>query len=103
MNLPDMVKSSNSKRGRRATEGRSSSVCGGGVGWLWWSGNSATPRGASPKWVGAPGLVEEERGRLVRSGNGEPVVEIGAEAVAPLPVDGEARGADKMHGGGLLL
>jgi hypothetical protein len=71
---------------------------GDGAGWLRWSGKSATPRGTSLKWVGAPGPAEEERGRLVRSGDGELVGEIGAEAVASLLVDDEARGADKMHG-----
>jgi hypothetical protein len=46
---------------------------------------------------GAPGPAEEERGRLVRSGDGEPVVETGAEAVTSLPADIEASGMDKMH------
>jgi hypothetical protein len=99
-NPPDMVESSSSKRGRRATKGRSSPVRGGGVGRLRWSGKSATPRRASSKWVGALGPAEEERGRLVRSGDGELVTEIGAEAVASLPADGEAKDADKMHGEG---
>jgi hypothetical protein len=47
---------------------------------------------------GCSGPAEEERGRLVRSGNGEPVAEIGVEAVASLPVNSEASGADKMQG-----
>jgi hypothetical protein len=78
-------------------------VRGGVAGWLRWSWKSATPRGASLKWVGALGPAEEERGRLVRSDDSEPIAKIGAEAVAPLPVDGEAKGTDKMHRGGLLL
>jgi hypothetical protein len=70
----------------------------GGVGWLRWLGKSTTPREASPRWVGASGPVEEERGRLVGSGNGESIAETGAEAVASLPADSEASGADKMQG-----
>jgi hypothetical protein len=58
------------------------------------------PQKATPRWVGSLGPAEEERGRLVRSGNGEPVVETGVEAVASLPADDEASGADKMHGVG---
>jgi hypothetical protein len=54
------------------------------------------PQEASPRWVGAPGPTEEERGRLVRSCDDEPVAETGAEAVASLPADSEASGADKM-------
>jgi hypothetical protein len=54
----------------------------GGAGRLLWSGKPAMPRGASPKGVGAPGPTEEERGRLVRSGNGEPIAETGAEVAA---------------------
>jgi hypothetical protein len=49
----------------------------GGVEWLWWSGRSATPQGASLKQVGAPGPAEEERGRLVRSGDGESIMKTG--------------------------
>jgi hypothetical protein len=75
-------------------------VCNSGVGWLRWSRRSTTPQEASPRWVGALGPAEEERGRLVRSGDGELVTEIGAEAVASLPADGEAKDADKMHGEG---
>jgi hypothetical protein len=63
-------------------------------------GKSTTPQKATPRWVGAPGPAEEEMGRLVRSGDGEPVAEIGAEAAASLPADGEASGMDKMHGEG---
>jgi hypothetical protein len=55
------------------------------------------PQKAAPRWVGAPGPTEEERERLVRSGNGEPVVETGAEAAASLLTDDEASGMDKMH------
>jgi hypothetical protein len=73
-------------------------MCDGGVGWLRWSGKSTMPREASLRWVGASGPAEEERGRLVRSGNGEPVAETGAEAAASLPVDSEASSADKMQG-----
>jgi hypothetical protein len=73
-------------------------VSGDGVGWLRWSGKSTTPREASLRWVGAPGPTEEERGRLVRSGDGEPIVETGAEAATSLLVDSEASGADKMQG-----
>jgi hypothetical protein len=51
------------------------SVCGGGVGWLRWSGKSTTPWEASLRWVGAPEPAKEERGRLVWSGDGEPVAE----------------------------
>jgi hypothetical protein len=46
----------------------------------WWK--LVTPRKAAPRWVGALGHAEEERGRLVRSGDSEPVMEIGAEAAA---------------------
>jgi hypothetical protein len=63
-------------------------------------GKSTTPRKAAPRWVGALGPTEEERGRLVRFGDGESVAEIGVEAVASLPADGEASGTDKMHGEG---
>jgi hypothetical protein len=44
VNLPDMVESSNCKRGRW---GRSSPVHGGGAGQHQWSGKSATPPGAA--------------------------------------------------------
>jgi hypothetical protein len=71
--------------------------------WAGVLGKSATPQGASLKWVGAPRHAEEERGRLARYGDGGPDAETGAEAVTPLPADGEARGTDKMHEGGLLL
>jgi hypothetical protein len=50
--------------------------------------------------VGALGPTEEERGRLVRSGDDESVTETGAEAAASLPTDSEASGKDKMHGEG---
>jgi hypothetical protein len=69
-----------------------------GVGWLQWSGKSTTPREASSRCVGVPGPVEEERGRLVKSVNSEPVSETGAEAVASLPTDSEASGAGKTQG-----
>jgi hypothetical protein len=78
-------------------------VRGGGVGWLRWSGKSATPRRASSKWVGALGPAEEERGRLVRSGDGEPVAETGAEAAASLPVDGEAKARTRCTGGSSFI
>jgi hypothetical protein len=55
------------------------------------------PRKVALRWVGAPGPTEEERGRLVRSGDGEPVAETGSEAAASLPADDEASGTDKMH------
>jgi hypothetical protein len=61
---------------------------------------STTPQKATPRWVGALGPTEEERGRLVRSSNGEPVMETGVEATASLPADSEASGMDKMHGEG---
>jgi hypothetical protein len=61
-------------------------------------GKLTTPRKAASRRVGAPGPAEEERGRLVRSGYGEPIAETGAEVVASLPADGEASGADKIHG-----
>jgi hypothetical protein len=48
--------------------------------------------------VGAPGPVEEARGRLVRSGDGVLVAETRAEAAASLPVDSGDSGADKMQG-----
>jgi hypothetical protein len=54
-------------------------------------------------WVGAPGPAEEERGRLVRSDDGDPITERGAEAAASLPADGEASGADKNAQGRSLL
>jgi hypothetical protein len=63
-------------------------------------GKSTTPQKAFLRWVGAPGPAEEERGRLVRSDDGEPITEIGAAATASLPVDSEANGTDKMHGEG---
>jgi hypothetical protein len=63
-------------------------------------GMSTMPRKAALRWVGAPGPAEEEMGRLVRSGDGEPVAEIGAKVAASLPADGEASGMDKMHGEG---
>jgi hypothetical protein len=44
-------------------------------------GKSTTPRKAALRWVGAPRPTEEERGRLVRSGNGEPVVETGVDGM----------------------
>jgi hypothetical protein len=69
-----------------------------GVRWLQWSGKSTTPREASPRWVGAPGSTEEESGRLVRSGDSEPVTKIGVEEAASLPVESEVSGADKMQG-----
>jgi hypothetical protein len=53
-----------------------------GAGRLRWLGKSATPRGASPKWVGAPRPIEKERGRLVRSGDGEPVPKIVVKVAA---------------------
>jgi hypothetical protein len=73
-------------------------VCSGSVRWLRWSGKSTTSREASPRWVGALGPAEEERGRLVRSGDGEPVMEKGAEVAASLPADSEASGTDNMQG-----
>jgi hypothetical protein len=60
-------------------------------------GKSTTPRKAAPRCVGASGPTEEERGRLVRSGDSEPVVETGAEAATSLLMDSEASGTDKMH------
>jgi hypothetical protein len=56
------------------------------------------PQEASPWWVGAPGLAEGERGRLVRSSDGEPVAKMGVAAVASKPADSEASGTDKMQG-----
>jgi hypothetical protein len=58
-----------------------------GGGWLRWTGKSTTPWEASLRCVGAPGPTEEERGKLVRSGDSEPVAETGAEAVASLLTD----------------
>jgi hypothetical protein len=99
---PDTIESPSSQCGRRATEGQNSPVrstaLDGSGGW----GKSTMPQKAAPRWVGAPVPVEEERGRLVRSGNGEPVIETGAEATTSLPADGEASGANKMHGEGLF-
>jgi hypothetical protein len=66
--------------------------------WLRWSGKSTTRWEASPRWVGAQRPMEEERGRLVRSGDSEPVAETGVEAVASLPTDSRASGMDKMQG-----
>jgi hypothetical protein len=63
-------------------------------------GKSTTPRKAALRWVGALRHAKEERGRLVRSGDGELVAKTGAEAAASLLVNGEASGADKMHGEG---
>jgi hypothetical protein len=39
-----------------------------GAGWLRWSGESATPREASPRWVGAPGPAHEDGRRVRRLG-----------------------------------
>jgi hypothetical protein len=82
------------------TEGQNSpvrsTVQDGSGGW----GKSTMPRKAAPRWVGALGPAEEERGRLVRSGDGEPVAETGVEAAASLPADDEASGVDKMQGEG---
>jgi hypothetical protein len=50
--------------------------------------------------VGALGHAEEERGRPVRSGDGELVTEIQAEAAASVPADSEAGGVNKTQGGG---
>jgi hypothetical protein len=66
-------------------------------------GKSTTTQKVAPRWVGASGPIKEERGRLVRSGDGERVTKTGAEGVASLLVDGEASGADKMHGERSLL
>jgi hypothetical protein len=63
-------------------------------------GKSTTARKAALRWVGAQGPTEEERWRLVRSCNSEPVMETGAEAATSLLVDSEASGVDKMHGEG---
>jgi hypothetical protein len=52
---------------------------GDGAGRLRWLGKPSMLQEAFPRWVGAPGPAEEERWRLVSSG------------------DGEASGADKMH------
>jgi hypothetical protein len=60
------------------------------------------PLKAASRWVGAPGPIEEERGRLVRSGDSEPVVEIGAEATVSLPVNGEASPFYSCVGGGWM-
>jgi hypothetical protein len=68
--------------------------------WLLWSWKSATPREASPRWVGAPGPTEEERGRLVRYGNGELVIKMEVEMAVSVPADNEAGGVNKTHGGG---
>jgi hypothetical protein len=73
-------------------------VGGGSVGWLRWLGKLTTPWEASPRWVGALGPAEEERGRPFWSGDGEPITEIGVEAATSLPADSEASGADKMQG-----
>jgi hypothetical protein len=40
------------------------------------------PQKAAPRWVGDSGPTEEERGRMVRSGDGESVAETGVEATA---------------------
>jgi hypothetical protein len=44
-------------------------------------GKSTTPRKAALRWVGAPRPTEEERGRLVRSDNGETVAETGVDGM----------------------
>jgi hypothetical protein len=49
--------------------------------------------------VGTPGPTGEERGKPVRSGNDEPVVETGAGAVAPLLTDRKPVGKGNMQGG----
>jgi hypothetical protein len=46
------------------------------------------------------GPAEEERGRPVRSDDGELVVEIEAETTAFVPADSEAGGTNKTQGGG---
>jgi hypothetical protein len=71
-----------------------------GARWLLWSRKLATPREASPRWVGAPGPTEEERGRPVRSADGELVTKIEVEMAVSVPADNEAGGVNKTHGGG---
>jgi hypothetical protein len=61
------------------------------------------PREASLRWLGALGPAGEERGKPVRSGDGESVVEIGEGAVTSLPTDRRQDGVDNMQGGGRLL
>jgi hypothetical protein len=53
----------------------------------------------SPRWVGAPGPTGEERGKPVRSDDGEPVAETGEGAAASLPMDRRQDGAGNMQGG----
>jgi hypothetical protein len=76
---------------------------GGGAEQLRWSGKLAMPRGASPKWVGAPGLVEEERGWLVRSGDGESVTKTGVEAGHPYQWTVKPEAGTKCTGGSSLI
>jgi hypothetical protein len=76
-----------------------SSVHSGSPGWLLGQGKSTMPQEASLRWVGAPGSAREERGKPVRSGDGEPVAEIVAGAVTSLPTDRKPGGLDNMQGG----
>jgi hypothetical protein len=88
---------------RTATWWRISTVRGGSVGWLRWTGKSTTPWDASPRWVGALGPGGEERGRPVRFGDGESIVETGAEALASLPMDRKPVARTKSKEGGVLM
>jgi hypothetical protein len=67
------------------------------AGWLWWSGEVDHTSESCFEVGGCSRTCQGRKGRLVRSGDGEPVVEIGAEAVSSLPTGGEAIGTDKMH------
>jgi hypothetical protein len=61
------------------------------------------PREASPRWVGAPGPAEEERGRLVRSDDGEPIVETGRKRWHPFRRTAKPAARTKCKEGGVLL
>jgi hypothetical protein len=74
-------------------------VSGGSGGW----GMPTMPREASPGWLGAPGPAGEERGKPIKSGDGEPIAKTGEGAAASLPADRRQDGVDNMQGGGRLL
>jgi hypothetical protein len=70
-------------------------MCSGSAGQLWWSRKPTTPRGASPKWVGAPGAAHEDERRVRWLGTDEAA---GTEARRGLPKGDSGGGAGKMNG-----
>jgi hypothetical protein len=87
-----------------ATRWRISPVRDGGAGWLRWTGNADHASGSFSKVVGCSWTCRGRKGKkLVRSGDGESVMEIGEGAVTSLPTDRRQDGVDNMQGGGHLL